>query len=132
MKPLVLIAEDEPHIVESLTFLIERAGLRVAVAVDGAEALKSVRELKPDLMILDVMMRHQSGFEVLKIVRGDPVLRNLKVLMLTAKGQEADRETAMALGADKFVTKPFSNKGVVADICSLLGIADSSAAHSDL
>ncbi len=124
MSHLVLIAEDEPHILESLQFLLERAGLRTATAHDGAQAIRSIHELRPALVILDVTMQHHSGFEVLKRVRADPELSATRILILTAKGQEADRRTSAELGADKYITKPFSNKDLVAGVRELLGMTD--------
>jgi DNA-binding response OmpR family regulator len=122
---LVLIAEDEPNILESLRFLLEHAGLRIATAHDGAQAIRSIQELRPALVVLDVTMQHHSGFEVLKRVRADPELSATKVLILTAKGQEADRRTSSDLGADRFITKPFSNKELVAQVRELLDLNDS-------
>ena len=122
MSHLVLIAEDEPHILESLQFLLERAGLRIATAHDGAEAIRSIQELRPALVVLDITMQHHSGFEVLKRVRADPELSATKILILTAKGQQADRRTSVELGADRYITKPFSNKDLVADVRELLGL----------
>lgn len=127
MKQKVLIAEDEPYIAESLKFLLERAGMTVETATDGAQALDAIFAHKPALVMLDVMMQYHTGFEVLKIIRSDPHLKGIKVLVLTAKGQESDRQTAFDLGADKFVTKPFSNKDVVADVKELLGLDSSDA-----
>ncbi len=120
MSQLVLIAEDEPHILESLQFLLERAGLLVATASDGTEAIRSIRELCPDLVILDIQMQHHSGLEVLKMIRADPELNKTKVLILTAKRLKSDRHASEELGADKYVTKPFSNKDLVADVHKLL------------
>ena len=122
MSHLVLIAEDEPHILESLQFLLERAGLHIATAHDGAEAIRSIQELRPALVVLDITMQHHSGFEVLKRVRADPELSATKILILTAKGQQADRRTSVELGADRYITKPFSNKDLVADVRELLGL----------
>ncbi|MYZ47562.1 response regulator [Propylenella binzhouense] len=124
MRPLVLIAEDEPYIVESLTFLIERAGLEVSVARDGALALQAIRNLRPAAVILDIMLPEESGLEVLRHVKGNPVLRATPILVLTARGQENDRRMALALGADAFVTKPFSNRDVVEQTLALVGRSD--------
>ena len=124
MSHLVLIAEDEPNILESLRFLLEHAGLRIATANDGAQAIRSIHELRPALVVLDITMQHHSGFEVLKRVRADPELSATKVLILTAKGQEADRRTSSDLGADSFINKPFSNKELVAEVHQLLDLTD--------
>ena len=123
LKPLVLIAEDDTSIAESLTFLLERADLDVAVAYDGAETVKTLHQRKPDLVILDITMQHLDGFEVLKTIRADPELKLMKVFVLTAKGRESDRRTAMELGADRFVTKPYSNKEVITAVQELLGLS---------
>lgn len=120
VRPLVLIAEDEPYIVESLTFLIERAGLDVAVARDGALALHAIRSLRPAVVILDIMLPEENGFEVLRFVKGNPELQRTPVLVLTARGQENDRQMALKLGADAFVTKPFSNRDVVERTLALI------------
>jgi DNA-binding response OmpR family regulator len=131
VRPLVLIAEDEPYIVESLTFLIERAGLDVAVAKDGALALQAVKNLRPAVMILDIMLPEENGLEVLRFVKSNPELRDTPVLVLTARGQENDRRMALALGADAFVTKPFSNREVVDLTLSLAGVEVPGAAEGE-
>ncbi|MEM8878270.1 MAG: response regulator [Pseudomonadota bacterium] len=120
MAKRVLLAEDEPNIVESLTFLLERAGFEVAVKTDGRRALDTVLDDTPDLLILDVMLPELSGYEVLRHLRADQRSASLPVLMLTAKGQRADRETALECGADRFITKPFSNADVMAAVKELL------------
>ncbi len=109
----VLIAEDEPHIVESLSFILVREGFEVSAAEDGESAFRQLAETAPDLMILDVMLPKMNGFEVLRHVRAHPSLSALPVIMLTAKGQTQDRRTAEDIGADAFITKPFSNRDVV-------------------
>lgn len=109
----VLIAEDEPHIVESLRFLLRREGYAVEEAGDGERALARLAETAADLLILDVMLPRLNGFEVLRRLRADPALARLPVVMLTAKGQAQDRRTAEDLGADAFITKPFANREVV-------------------
>ncbi len=112
----VLIAEDEPHIVESLSFILSREGFDVTSAADGEAAFQSLSENCPDLMILDVMLPKMNGFDVLRQVRAHPRLHALPVIMLTAKGQAQDRRTAESIGADAFITKPFSNKDVVESV----------------
>ncbi|SET52825.1 response regulator transcription factor [Oceanicella actignis] len=112
----ILIAEDEPHIVESLRFLLEREGYRVSAAGDGEAALRLAAATRPSLLILDVMLPRMNGFEVLRRLRADAALRGTPVLMLTAKGQSHDRRTAQEIGADAFITKPFSNSDVVAQV----------------
>lgn len=122
-KPLsakVLIAEDEANIAELLQFLLTRAGYDVSCAADGEAALAAVRRDRPAVLVLDLMMPKLSGFEVLKAVRADEGLAGLPILMLTAKGQEKDRQLAQELGADAFITKPFSNVDVVARVNELV------------
>jgi two-component system, OmpR family, response regulator len=122
MHRTVLIAEDEPYIVQSLSFLLEKEGLEVSVAVDGQQTLERLRESAPDILLLDLMMEHLTGFDVLKIVRSESDLKNIKVLVLSAKGQENDRRRVMELGADKFITKPYANSDVVVSVLELLGL----------
>lgn len=120
MGDLVLIGENETNIIESLSFLLKRAGYDVAVAYNGREVLEKVREIEPGIVILDVMMPELNGFEVLEKMEAEKLLANTKVLMLTAKGQEADKKKASELGADKYITKPFSNKEVIDCVAELL------------
>jgi DNA-binding response OmpR family regulator len=115
----VLLAEDEPHIVESLTFLLERAGYQVDVETDGRAALESALDNVPDVLVLDVMLPELDGYEVLRRLRSDDRTKGLPTLMLTAKGQREDRETAMDVGADIFITKPFANAEIVEAINKL-------------
>lgn len=123
MRPLILIAEDEPYIAESLGFLMEQAGLSVLVVTDGAAALPAIRSRRPAVVILDVMMPQANGLDVLKEIRASPDLADVPVMVLTARGQENDRQTALGLGADAYVTKPFSNRDVVRRTLELAGIA---------
>jgi len=120
MSARILIAEDEPFIVESLRFLLTHEGFEVEAVGDGQEALQAVARGVPDLLILDAMIPSASGFEVLTKLRGEPQSKALPVLVLTAKGQAADRKRMMDLGADEFVTKPFGNKDLVQRIHRLL------------
>ena len=117
----VMIVEDEPNIVESLSFVFSREGWQVAAALDGDSAIERLLSAPPDVLVLDVMLPPHSGFEVLKRVRSEPSLRHLPVIVLTAKGQEKDRHTALRLGADAFVTKPFSNRDIVQQVRGLAG-----------
>lgn len=116
----VLIAEDEPAILDSLEFILKRAGFSIASATDGTQALQEIRRLSPKVVVLDVMLPRQSGFEVLKQIRADAALSSLLVLMLTAKGQQQDKRIAEELGADAFVTKPYANADVVEAVKSLM------------
>jgi DNA-binding response OmpR family regulator len=113
MKKRILLVEDEPNIVVSLTFLLERAGFDVATETNGQKALETILEDPPDTLVLDVMLPGLDGFEILRRVRADQRVEKLPVLMLTAKGQREDRKNALEFGADKFITKPFSNAEIV-------------------
>jgi len=117
----ILIAEDEPSILEALSFVLQRAGWTVHAVTDGDAVMNAVRHASPRVLVLDIMMPKRSGFEVLKQIRGDADTRSLPVLVLTAKGQAQDRRVAEELGADSFVTKPYSNADVVDAIRKLLG-----------
>ena len=121
MATSVLIAEDEPHLVELLTFILKREGYEPAAVYDGEAAVDSLMRDTPDVMILDLMLPKLDGYEVLKKVRGDDRLRQLPVLMLTAKGQDRDRKVAEDLGVNAFITKPFSNREVVDCVAGLAG-----------
>jgi len=121
MTKRVLLAEDESNIVESLTFLLLRAGFDVISEMNGQAALDAAIEDPPDVMVLDVMLPGLDGLEVLRRLRADPRSASLPVLMLTAKGQREDRETAIGAGANLFITKPFSNAEVIAAVTRLAG-----------
>ena len=123
MSAMILIADDEPNILLSLEFLMQREGYRVLVARDGQEALDAIIEHRPDLVLLDVMMPRKSGFDVLQALaeRDDPA--GLRVLMLTAKGRETDMAKGLALGASAYMTKPFSTRELVDKVRELLGTA---------
>jgi two-component system OmpR family response regulator len=116
----ILIAEDEPSILEALSFVMQRAGWTVQSVTDGEAVISAVRRMRPRVLVLDVMMPKQSGFEVLKQIKADSATRDLPVLVLTAKGQQQDRRVAEELGADRFVTKPYSNVDVVQAVRELL------------
>lgn len=117
----VLIAEDEPSILESLDFILRRAGWSIESVTDGDAVLERVRRAPPRVLVLDVMLPKRSGFDVLRQLRADAETRDLPVLILTAKGQQQDRRIAEELGADSFVTKPYSNSEVVGAVRKLLG-----------
>lgn len=116
----VLIAEDEPNILESLRFILDREGWEVLTAEDGEEAMAFLRRHRPDIVVLDVMLPKVNGFEILKSIRADDHLRQTPVMILTAKGQEKDRKLAIEFGANLFVTKPYSNMEVVNQLKSLV------------
>lgn len=120
MAKTILIVDDEQNIVISLEFLMKRAGFEVAVSNDGEAALLKIAELRPDLVLLDAMMPRKSGFEVCQEIRAHPEWQAIKVIMLTAKGRETEMAKGMALGADAYVTKPFSTMDLVAKVKQML------------
>lgn len=122
MAKKILIADDEQNIVISLEFLMKREGFDVVVATDGDEAVRRIRNEMPDLVLLDVMMPKKSGFEVCQEVKADPALQSVRILMLTAKGRDTEVAKGLALGADAYMTKPFSTRDLVARVRSMLGM----------
>ncbi|KAA3626370.1 MAG: response regulator [Proteobacteria bacterium] len=116
----ILVVDDEPNIVLSLEFLMKKEGYGVRTASNGEEAMQIIRESKPDLVLLDVMMPRMDGYEVCQTVRSDPQLNDMLILMLTAKGREVEREKGLALGADDYVTKPFATRDLVEKVRLLL------------
>ena len=121
MAVRILLAEDDRHIVETLTFVLERDGFGVSAAFDGEDAVRQLRSNPPDMLILDVMLPRLNGFEVLKLVKSDPLLKSMPVIVLTAKGQAQDRRMAEEIGVDEFMTKPFSNRDIVAAVRRVTG-----------
>ncbi len=105
----VLLIEDEPNIIEAISFILSRDGWRVDTHSNGQTALDTVRTRAPDMVILDVMLPGMSGYDILRGIREDVALAAMPVLMLTARGQTKDREMAERIGANRFMTKPFSN-----------------------
>lgn len=120
MSKRVLIVDDEPNIVISLEFLLKRAGLEVLIARDGEAGLAAIRASHPDLVILDVMMPKLDGFAVLDAVRADPAVQAIKILMLTARGRDADQKKGLTHGADAYLSKPFSTFEMVDKVQELL------------
>jgi DNA-binding response OmpR family regulator len=123
MSKHVLIADDEPNIVISLEFLMKREGHRVSIARDGDAALAAIRAERPDLVLLDVMMPGRSGFDVCQAVRADAALAAVKILVLSAKGRDTDLAKGTALGADAYMTKPFSTRELADKVRELLNAA---------
>lgn len=123
MKQKILIADDEPNIVISLEFLLKREGYTVLIARDGQEAIDSIVREQPDLVLLDVMMPKKTGFEVCQEVRANESLQAIKILMLTAKGRDTDMAKGAALGADAYMTKPFSTRELVQKVAQMLSNA---------
>ena len=123
MSKRILIADDEPNIVISLEFLMKREGFEVQVAVDGETALQAIATQLPDLILLDIMLPKKDGFEVCQQIRANPQWQSLKVVMLTAKGRDTEVSKGLALGADAYMTKPFSTRDLVAQVRQLLGLS---------
>ncbi|HMO46439.1 MAG TPA: response regulator [Rubrivivax sp.] len=121
MSHKVLIADDEPNIVVSLEYLLKRAGYEVLVARDGQQAIDAIRRERPRLVLLDVMMPIKSGHEVCQELRADESLRGTLVLMLSAKGRDTDVDKGLGVGADAYMTKPFSTKELAAKVAEMLG-----------
>lgn len=120
MSKKILLVDDEPSILLSLEFLMEQEGYDVHTATDGDEALQSVREKLPDLILLDIMMPKRDGFEVCQIIRANPEWKETKIILLTAKGREVDQEKGLALGADDYITKPFATQELIKKVNMIL------------
>jgi len=120
MANKILIVDDEPNIVLSLEFLMKQAGFQVSTAADGEAGLEAVAAECPDLILLDVMMPRKNGYEVCQAIRENPAWEHIRIIMLPAKGREVEKEKGIALGADDYVTKPFSTQEVVEKVQALL------------
>jgi len=116
----IMVVDDEPHLVRSLTFILEKAGYNVSSASNGEEALSKIQQSKPDLVFLDVMMPKKNGYAVCEEIKKSPELKDIYVIILTAKGQETDRSQGLKAGADEFITKPFSPLEIVARVKKIL------------
>lgn len=123
MAKRVLVVDDEPNIVMSLEFLMKRSGFEVDVARNGHEALAALEGTPPDLLLLDVMMPELDGYAVCERIRARPEWNGTKVVMLTARGRDSERERGLSLGADAYVTKPFSTRELVEKVKQMLGMA---------
>jgi DNA-binding response OmpR family regulator len=117
----ILVVDDEPNVVRTLTFVLKKEGYEVSSAANGEEAIAKVHESKPSLMFLDVMMPKKNGYEVCQEIKSDSSFNDIHIVMLSAKGQEGDKEKALNLGANEFMTKPFSPIGVIGRVKELLG-----------
>lgn len=115
----VLLIEDEPNIAEAIRFILSRDGWSVSIHSDGADALARLHDQNPDVLVLDVMLPGRSGFEILADLRADPAFRLLPVLVLTARGQDRERDAALRAGASRFLSKPFANGDLVAQVRAL-------------
>jgi DNA-binding response OmpR family regulator len=120
MPKEILIVDDEPSIVVPIQFLMEQQGYSVLVAENGEDALDIIYKYKPDLILLDIMLPRIDGYEVCEIVRLDPRYRDIKIIFITAKGREVEIAKGLALGADAYITKPFSNTELVSQVKELL------------
>ncbi len=124
MTQSVLVVDDERYIVISIEYLMKNAGFEVGVAYDGEEALAKVKEMVPDLVILDVMMPKIDGFEVCETIRANPAWKSVRIIMLTAKGRDSEREKGLSLGADDYITKPFSTRDLLRRVKEILSDSD--------
>lgn len=120
MSKKILIVDDEPNIIFSLEFLLQREGYQVAAAANGEEALRQITEFQPDMILLDVMLPKKNGFEVCQEIRCNPAWSSIKIVMLTAKGLDTEMQKGLALGADAYMTKPFSTMELMALVRKLL------------
>ncbi len=120
MKPKILVVDDEPEAVELVEFNLRQAGFDVVTAADGAEALKRARALLPSLIVLDLMLPEVDGLEVCKMLRHDPATAALPIVMVTARAAEIDRILGLELGADDYITKPFSPRELILRIKKIL------------
>jgi two-component system, OmpR family, alkaline phosphatase synthesis response regulator PhoP len=120
MPKEILIVDDEPSIVVPIQFLMEQQGYSVVIAENGHDALDMIYQYTPDLVLLDIMLPGIDGYEVCEIVRLNPKLRGIKIIFLTAKGREVEIAKGLALGADAYITKPFSNAELVAKVKMVL------------
>jgi len=120
VKPRILVVDDEPEAVELVEFNLKQAGYAVTTAIDGAEALKKARHQTPDLIVLDVMLPEMDGFEICKTLRLDAATARVPIIMLTAKAAEIDRVLGLELGADDYVTKPFSPRELLLRVKKIL------------
>lgn len=120
MAKRVLIADDEPNIVTSLEFLMQRAGYETRVATNGQEAIELAGSFHPDLMLLDIMFPAKSGYEVCQRIKSDPATRDIKIIIVSAKGRQVEVAKALELGADAYVAKPFSTRDLVAKVRGML------------
>jgi two-component system, OmpR family, alkaline phosphatase synthesis response regulator PhoP len=117
----IVIADDNENIREALTYLLEDEGYKLWLAKDGAETLKKVKEVRPDILFLDVMMPEINGYDVCRTIKNDPEIKQTYVIMLTAKGQVAEQERGKEVGADEYIVKPFSPMEILAKIKNILG-----------
>lgn len=123
MSKSVLLVEDEPNIIEAISFLLERDGWTVRIHSQGDDAVEAVARVSPDVLVLDVMLPGRSGFDILRDLRSAAATKHLPILMLTARGQTKDRELAESYGVSHFMTKPFSNEEMLGKVRELYAAA---------
>jgi two-component system alkaline phosphatase synthesis response regulator PhoP len=121
MAKTILIVDDEEYIVTSLEYVMKSAGFDVAVAYDGDEAIDKVTAMVPDLLITDIMMPKLNGFDLCEKIRANPLWTSIRIIILTAKGRDSEREKGLSLGADDYMTKPFSTRELLKRVKELLG-----------
>ena len=124
MPKSILVVDDEPNILLSLEFLMRKVGFDVRTASDGEQALAAIGESPPDLVLLDVSMPRRNGYEVCEAIRAEPLWSGVRVVMLTARGRDVEREKGLAMGADDYVTKPFATRELVDKVQALIGPAE--------
>ncbi len=120
----VLVVDDEPNIALSLEYLMKAQGFDVRVARDGDAAIAALGERLPDVMLLDVMLPQRDGYEICQMVRANPEWQGVRIIMLTARGRAVEQEKGLALGADDYITKPFSTREVIARVRQYMPVAD--------
>lgn len=116
----ILVAEDEPNIVLSLQFIMKKAGFDVRVAEDGEKALREIEQRTPDVILLDIMLPKRDGFSVCELIKAKPEWADIKIIFLSAKSRDTDKQRAMGMGADDYITKPFSTRALVDRVSELL------------
>jgi DNA-binding response OmpR family regulator len=121
-KKKILIADDNENIRDALTYLLEDEGYSLSMAKDGSDALKKAREFLPDILFLDIMMPEMNGYEVCRVIKNDPRLKKIYIIMLTAKGQVAEQERGKEVGADEYIVKPFSPMEILSKIKNILDV----------
>lgn len=132
MSKSVLLVEDEPNIIEAISFLLERDGWTVRIHQEGGDAVQAIERVKPDVLVLDVMLPGRSGFDILRDLRRAAAFADLPILMLTARGQTKDRELAESYGVSHYMTKPFSNEDMLHTVRSLhAGVAPADLAPGE-
>ncbi len=121
-KKKILLVEDEPNVIELMTIFLTRRGFEVFNVIEGPDVLEAVRKLRPDLIILDIMIPKLNGFEVCSLLKADPALKNIPVMILSALVQKNEIEMGIRMGADMYMTKPFQNSELIASVEKLLGL----------